>query len=171
MIRHWFATPSNPVSLARPEDAPDAAGAAHTVVEVATNWWVMIPLLLVGAATIMTVQLRLARARRLPDEEKAFRLLARAARVPGRQRVMVRALAKAHGDATPAALLLSDHATAKASARIELKPGTPGDRLLRRVLASRGIADPRPVPTPQTPHRSRKNADASPKKGRVNLRA
>lgn len=172
MIRHLFATPSNPVRLVTDEaGAAEGTGAAQAALDVATNWWVMIPLVLVGAAAILTVQIRVSRARRLPADERAFRALARAARIPSRQRVMARALAKAHGEAPPVALLLSDHALTRAASRIELKPKSPGDRLLRRVLSDRGIGDPRPPATARTGPASGKTPPAKPKKRRARLRA
>ena len=155
MIKHLFATPSNPVRLFKEGEAPidQLAGqatspTAQAALDVATNWWIMVPVILVGIAAILTIQLRITRARRLPVEERAFRALAQAARVPKRHRILAQRLARTKGSPSPVALLLSDTALALASARIETKPGSSTDRVLTEYLASRRVRDPRAASAP-----------------------
>ena len=89
MIKHLFATPSNPVRLVKPGDEgaienPDAplegeaittepapSPTAQAALEVATNWWIMTPVVLVAVAALLTIHLRIARYRRLTPEERA----------------------------------------------------------------------------------------------------
>ncbi len=140
MIRHLFATPGDPVRLAKP--AADAAESG-LLTESAVNWWVMIPTILVGIATILTVQLRISRARRLPPEERAFRALTKKMRVPTRFRVLIRRLAREPDAPPPVAMLMSDNALSIAAGRIEAKPKSPTDRVLSEYLSVRGVRDPR----------------------------
>jgi hypothetical protein len=175
MSRYLFATPGNPPRLVTQDEASVAADAAGTALEVATNWWLMAPILLVGTAAILVVWIRLDRARRLSDEEKAFRALARACRMSRDERRLTEHLARAHQKAAPVALLLSDSALTAAASRIELKPRSSGDRLLRRLLDRRGLADPRPKASPAKNAGKgapgRKAGAPAPKKTRLSLRA
>lgn len=168
MMRHLFATPSNPVRLVKPGDedavapsegsADPAAGPTtesvqqptpqsvpEAALDVATVWWVMIPVVLVAFAAVLTFHLRISRIRKLPIEERAFRGLARAAKVPTKYRVLARRLADTDGAPPPVAVLLSDGALALAATRIEAKPGSSTDRVLREYLRARGVPDPRPA--------------------------
>ncbi len=94
-----------PIELVRPggEDAPAAGvepGGALVFVGVA----------IVAAGVLVVAHLRWLWHRRLSPSERAFRRLARWRGVRPRRRRVVRELAKAHGEAEPVALLVSDHA-------------------------------------------------------------
>ena len=128
------ATSQGPVELMR-EPAPTAPAPWP-----ATEWWVVAPVVLVGLAVLLTLQVRWIRARRLSDSERAFRRLASAQRLRPGDRVLVRQLAAAHEGATPVALLMSDHALARAAEMIEAKPESSTDRALRSFLERRGLA-------------------------------
>lgn len=142
MIRHLFATPGDPVRLAKP-----ATDAAQTLSASTVNWWIMIPVILVGIAAILTIQLRITRARKLPPEERAFRALARRMRLPSRYRVLVRRLAREPDAPPPVAMLVSDNALRIAASRIEVKAKSATNRVLTEYLSARGIKDPRRVET------------------------
>lgn len=144
MIRHLFATPSDPVRLVKP--GAEAVETTSVLLETATDWWIMIPVVLVGLAAIMTIHLRVVRSRRIPAEERAFRALARAARMPGRFRILTRVLSAAPDAPPPIVMLLSESALSRAAQHIEAKPGSSTDRVLCEFLDARGVADPRPKP-------------------------
>lgn len=127
---------NGPVELIReprPEPAPAAAWPE-------TNWWVVAPVLLVGAAVLLTLQLRWIRRRRLSDSERAYRRLASALRLPTRHRVLTRELARAHGRASPVAVLLSDRALREAASKLDAKPGSARERVLKEWMAGRGLS-------------------------------
>ena len=163
MIKHLFATPSNPVRLVKPGDEgaienPDAplegeaittepapSPTAQAALEVATNWWIMTPVVLVAVAALLTIHLRIARYRRLTPEERAFRALARRARTPMKYRVLLRRLADAPGSPPPIATLCSDGALIRAAAMLESKPKSSTDRVLREYLKARGLLDNTPA--------------------------
>ncbi|MBZ0170960.1 MAG: hypothetical protein K8E66_01135 [Phycisphaerales bacterium] len=107
-----------------------------------TEWWVLGPFLVIGIAVLLTLHIRWIRAKRLSDSERAFRRLASIQRLPTGFRGITRDLAVAHGRATPAALLLSDHALAEAAERLTPKPGSAQERVLGRWLRRRGLGDP-----------------------------
>ena len=138
MIRHLFATPGDPVRLIKPAADMAESGTLSTI-----NWWVMIPVILVGIATILTIQLRISRARKLSTQEQAFRALARRTRLPTRYRVLLRRLTREPDAPPPVALLLSDDALSLAACGIEAKPRTATNRVLAEYLELRGVTDPR----------------------------
>jgi hypothetical protein len=117
-------------------------------------------LLLTGAAILLAVFVAaalIALARSRLDRhapEIAFRRLARRLGVHEGARATLRALARVHGDMTPTALLLSDHALAEA-VRAWAASGTGGDLRPRvlELLARRGLETtlvPAPRATPRT---------------------
>jgi hypothetical protein len=106
----------------------------------ATNWLILAPILVLGTLAIAAVQVRHARLRRLSDSERAARRLASLLRLPSRFRLINRDLAAAHGSASPAALLLSDHATRQAAQRLNPRPGSAQSKVLNEWLAARGLA-------------------------------
>lgn len=182
MIRHLFATPGNPVRLVKPGDEgstqPEQTTAVvaepiqHPALAVATNWWVMTPVLLVALAAALTLHLRVARMRRMPPEERAFRRLARAARVPTKYRVLARRLSAAPGAPPPVAVLLSDGALALAAVQIETKPGSATDKVLAKYLAERGVPDPRPnAPKPDHKRETRAGGQNRRSPTRINTAA
>ncbi len=130
-----LATQSGMVQLVRPAE-PTAAdpGGLWPV----TNWWIMAPLLVIGLVGFAVIQRARLRNARLSDSERAFRALGRG--VPTRFRVLARELAKAHGEMTPAAVLLSDGALERAASSIEAKPGTARRRVLDQMLTKRGLS-------------------------------
>ncbi|USN98536.1 MAG: hypothetical protein H6810_10220 [Phycisphaeraceae bacterium] len=104
-----------------------------------TDWWVLGPVLIVGAVVLLTLQIRSIRRRRLSDSERAFRRIASHQRLPAGARLITRELATAHGRATPVALLLSDHALREAAARLDPKPGSSRERAMNKLLRRRGL--------------------------------
>lgn len=127
-------TPLEPIGLVR--SAVEAPPAPWPV----TEWWILAPVVLLGLAVLLTIQIRWIRARRLSDSERAFRRLASMQRLPTRLRHITRELATAHGKATPAAILLSDHAAREAARRLESKnPPATTRRVLADLLARRGL--------------------------------
>lgn len=103
-----------------------------------TNWLVVAPIVLIGLSVLITAHIRWWRSRRLTDSQRAFRRLAASMRLPTGFRVLARELARAHGRATPAALLLSDAAFREAAAKLDPQPGTARARTLERWAARRG---------------------------------
>lgn len=76
--------------------------------------------------------------RALPDEERAFRVLARRLGLGRGEREGVRLLAAAHGSARPVALLLSDAALAEALEELQRQVGLgPRERALAEAAVHR----------------------------------
>lgn len=134
-----LATQGGMIELVRPEaPIPADPGGLWPV----TNWWIMAPLLVIGLVGFAVIQRARLRNARLSDSERAFRALGRG--VPTRFRVLARELAEAHGEMTPAAVLLSDGALGRAASSIEAKPGTARRRVLDEMLTKRGLAPSEP---------------------------
>ena len=122
-----------PVELVRGPVAPPAPAPWPT-----TNWLVVAPIVLIGLPILLTAHIRWWRARRLSDSERAFRRLAASMRLPTGYRVLARELSRAHGEATPAAILFSGAAFRRAAAKLDPQPGTARARTLERWIARRG---------------------------------
>lgn len=125
--------PAEPIELMR---APAEAAPAPWPI---TEWWILAPFVIAGVTVLLIANIRWVRARRLSDSERAFRRLTSIRRVPTRFRRITRELSAADGRATPAALLLSDHALAMAAGNITPKPGSAQERVLDQWLSHRGV--------------------------------
>lgn len=124
----------NAVQLVTGEPAPTPPGFTGP----GAGWIVFVLFVLVGFAIIARVQIVRTRARRLSDSERAFRRLASMLRLTVGSRLIARELAGAHGSATPAAILLSDHALQRGVERLAPRPGSAQHKALSRFLVARG---------------------------------
>jgi hypothetical protein len=104
------------------------------------GWVVFALFVLMGFGIIARVQFVRTRARRMSDSERAFRRLASMRGLPVGSRLIARELAAAHGSATPAAILLSDHALNRGVQRLAPRPGSAQHKALTRFLAARSGA-------------------------------
>lgn|GEM_PF-2636366 len=106
-----------------------------------TAWVVLAIVCLVALIAIAWWGVALYSARTRRDEpEHAFKSVARALAVPAAMCKLIRKLAQAHGGATPAGLLLSDHGLTTAIAAYERNGVTKGDqKLLERLSRDFGL--------------------------------